>query len=146
MTHSILINTVIENPDIASGNRVWYVAVAGQATLDSAMETLRELDRRLERDHIWGVIIDFRHLDSFPDPDDWVRFSTRVRLKLPAGLRTALIRGDHPGAPLAQVAQAGNDAGASVEIVDLWPEAAAYCGLAADMRDPLEDHEPLLVD
>ncbi|WP_375285349.1 hypothetical protein [Marinicauda pacifica] len=146
MSRSILINTVIENPDIESGNRIWYVAVAGQATLDSAMETLHELDRRLERDHIWGVIIDFRRLDTFPNPDDWTRFAIRVRLKLPAGLRSALIRGDHPRALLAKIAKAGHEAGASVKVVDFWREAAAHCGLAPDVADPLEDYEPLLVD
>lgn len=146
MSHSILINTVIDNPAIGSGRRIWYLAVAGDATLDDAMEALHELDRRLDRDHIWGVIIDFRRLDSLPEPGDWARIVTRVRLKLPVGLRTAIVRGDHSRSQLAMVVQAGHEAGASIKIFDLWHEAVAYCGLTADMRDPLKDDEPLLVD
>lgn len=141
MSRSILVNTVI-----GSGIRVGYIAVSGDSTLDTAMQTLHEFDRRLRRDHIWGAIIDYRELRGFPEPGDWDRFVRRLRWKVPTGLRSAIIRGDHPEGPLSLAVAAIRDAGARVEVFDGWQGAAVYCGLSPDEPDPLEDFQPLLVD
>lgn len=123
---------------------VWYIAVQGYQDLDSAMDRLQDFQRYVERDGIWGVILDMRRLESFPDPGNWSLFTRSVRLIIPAGLRWACIEGPHPKRQMEMMVEAGREAGARVEVFCQFEDAAAFVGLSRELEDPMGD--TLLLD
>lgn len=145
---SAMAREILDSRVIGDTTKVWYIAVAGDETLDGAMTNLHEFGARIERDHIWGAIIDLRRLSAYPPAPDWTSFCNRVRMKMPFGMRIAVLAASHlPQAPLREFVKAGQDGGGAMKAFKSWGDAVSAVRLPVETQDPLgEPQEVYLLD
>lgn len=135
LSHMTRVN--LANQLISQRPRIWYLAVGGIETVHGAMGNLQELQKRVDKEHIRGAIIDFRKLEGYDPQQDWVGFLKGLKAYTPHGLPIAWMAHTHGANAAQQLAQAAQKAGALSQFCLNWQAALMTVSLPKTTPDPL---------
>lgn len=131
--------TNLANTLICKAPRIWYLAVAGEETVQGAMTNLQDLQTRLRNDHLKGAIVDFRRLTGTTQDENWPKFVRGLEMNVPNGMPMAWIAGPRSTHAANILILATQRAGAHSQLCLNFAAAGAAVGLPLTVPDPLRE-------
>jgi len=129
--------TNLANMLICKTPRIWYLAVAGEETVQGAMTNLQNLQNQLHTDRLQGAVIDFRRLTGTTRDENWPKFVQGLEMNVPNGMPLAWIAGPRSTHAANVLILATQRAGAHSMLCLNFAAAGAAVGLPQTIADPL---------